>query len=67
MRPDWPKYFMNIAEVVATRSEDPKTRVGSVLVKNNRIVSTGYNGAAILLIFIFLMLVCAIIGYKENK
>jgi dCMP deaminase len=44
-RPSWPEYFMSIAEVVASRSPDPKTKVGSVLVKNNRIASTGYNGA----------------------
>lgn len=43
-RPDWPEYFMNIAKVVATRSEDPKTKVGAVLTKDNRIISSGYNG-----------------------
>jgi len=43
-RPSWDKYFMTIAEAVALRSEDPKTKVGAVLVNNNRIISTGYNG-----------------------
>ena len=43
-KPDWKEYFLNIAEVVATRSPDPKKHVGCVLVKNNRIISTGYNG-----------------------
>lgn len=44
-RPDWDQYFMNIANVVKTRSLDPKTQVGAVLVsvRDNRIISTGYN------------------------
>jgi dCMP deaminase len=43
-RPNWNEYFMNIASVVSTRSEDPNTHVGCVIVdKKNRIVSTGYN------------------------
>lgn len=44
-RISWDKYFMNIADVVKTRSLDPKTQVGAVLVslKDNRIISTGYN------------------------
>lgn len=43
-RPSWDEYFMNIANVVKTRSPD-KTKVGAVLVsmKDNRIISTGYN------------------------
>ena len=45
MRVQWDSYFMNIAEVVKTRSLDPKKQVGSVLVslKDHRIISTGYN------------------------
>lgn len=41
----WDTYFMNIAHVVKTRSKDPKMQVGAVLVsvKDNRIISTGYN------------------------
>ena len=44
-RISWDQYFMNIADVVKTRSLDPKTQVGAVLVsmKDNRIISTGYN------------------------
>lgn len=44
-RISWDEYFMNIANVVKTRSLDPKTQVGAVLVslKDNRIISTGYN------------------------
>jgi dCMP deaminase len=45
MRPDWDTYFMNIADVVRTRSLDFQ-KVGAVLVScdDNRIISTGYNG-----------------------
>lgn len=44
-RVSWDEYFMNIADVVKSRSMDPKTQVGAVLVslKDNRIISTGYN------------------------
>lgn len=46
MKPDWDNYFMDIALVVAHRSPDPSTKVGCVIVdQNNRIISTGYNGA----------------------
>uniref|UniRef100_A0A7C1J7J0 Cytidine deaminase n=1 Tax=Ammonifex degensii TaxID=42838 RepID=A0A7C1J7J0_9THEO len=45
MRPDWDLYFMTIARVVATRSTCLRRRVGAVLVKENRILATGYNGA----------------------
>lgn len=41
---DWNSYFMNICQAVKLRSKDPKKQVGAVLVKNNRILSTGYNG-----------------------
>jgi len=40
----WDSYFLNIAELVATRSKDPSTQVGAVLVSNRAIISTGYNG-----------------------
>lgn len=44
-RPTWHKYFINIAEEVAQRSTCPRAKVGAIIVKNNRILSTGYNGA----------------------
>ena len=45
-RPTKDQYFMAIAEVVKTRSPDPKTQVGAVLVDcNYRLVSTGFNGS----------------------
>ncbi len=36
---------MSLAKIVATRSTCDRLRAGAVLVKNNRIISTGYNGA----------------------
>ena len=44
-RPDWPNYFMDIAGRVAARSTCPRRAVGAVVVKDRRILSTGYNGA----------------------
>lgn len=43
-RPSWEEYFMQIAEVVATRSTCLRRHVGAVLVKNRQILATGYNG-----------------------
>ncbi len=43
-RPDWDEYFMNIAKVVATRSNCIKRKVAAIIVKDRRVVSTGYNG-----------------------
>jgi len=43
-RPNWDEYFMNIALVVASRSNCLKRHVAAVIVKDKRIVSTGYNG-----------------------
>lgn len=44
-RKPWDEYFMSIAELVAERSTCERRHVGCVLVKDKRIVSTGYNGA----------------------
>ncbi len=43
-RPDWDQYFMQIAQVVATRSTCLRRSVGALLVIEKRILSTGYNG-----------------------
>ena len=43
-RPDWDSYFMEIVEVTARRSPCSRLKVGCLLVKDNRIVSQGYNG-----------------------
>ncbi|MEW6172594.1 MAG: cytidine/deoxycytidylate deaminase family protein [Bacillota bacterium] len=45
MRPDWDVYFMAVASVVSTRSTCLRRKVGAVIVKENRILTTGYNGA----------------------
>jgi dCMP deaminase len=45
-RMSWEKYFMEITELVASRSTCDRAWVGCVLVNaSNRIVSTGYNGS----------------------
>lgn len=44
-RAAWDEYFMSIAQVVATRSTCPRKYVGSVIVRNRTILSTGYNGS----------------------
>ena len=43
-RPGWDQYFMDIAEMVAKRSNCSRRHVAAVLVKDKRIISTGYNG-----------------------
>jgi dCMP deaminase len=43
-RPDWQTYFFQIARLVASRSTCLRRQVGAVIVKDNRILSTGYNG-----------------------
>lgn len=45
MRPDWDEYFMEIAHVVMKRSTCLRRQVGAVIVKDKRILATGYNGA----------------------
>ena len=43
-RPGWDEYFMQIAKIVSLRSNCMKRKVAAVLVKDKRIISTGYNG-----------------------
>ena len=45
MRVSWDEYFMEIAEIVKTRSTCMRRQIGAVIVKDNRIITTGYNGA----------------------
>lgn len=44
-RPSWDEYFMNLAEIAGTRSTCLRHKLGAVMVKNKRIIATGYNGA----------------------
>ncbi|MCD4844609.1 MAG: cytidine/deoxycytidylate deaminase family protein [Methanosarcinales archaeon] len=44
-RPTLDEYFMEIAKVVAKRSTCLRNNVGAVIVRDKRILSTGYNGA----------------------
>lgn len=43
-RPSWDQYFMMMAQVVKSRADCTRRQVGSLIVKNQRIISTGYNG-----------------------
>lgn len=45
MRPSWDSYFLEIAGVIAGRSTCLRRKVGAVLVKDKRMLTTGYNGA----------------------
>ncbi|MCX5706254.1 MAG: cytidine/deoxycytidylate deaminase family protein [Candidatus Omnitrophica bacterium] len=44
-RPSWDEYFLEVAHLVAKRSTCLRRSVGAVLVKDKRILATGYNGA----------------------
>ncbi|WP_321370912.1 cytidine/deoxycytidylate deaminase family protein [uncultured Desulfuromusa sp.] len=43
-RPGWDEYFMQITQLVATRSTCMRRKVGALLVKDKNILATGYNG-----------------------
>lgn len=44
-RPHWHTYFMDIALLVSTRTTCLRQQVGAILVKDKRVLATGYNGA----------------------
>lgn len=46
-RPSWDEYFMSIAELVGTRSTCDRGRTGCVIVKEKRLLVTGYAGSPI--------------------
>jgi len=43
-RPDWDEYFLGIAKLISERSTCLRRSVGALIVKNKRILTTGYNG-----------------------
>lgn len=43
-RPDWDQYYLNIAYAVSRRGDCVRAQHGAVIVQDNKIVSTGYNG-----------------------
>lgn len=43
-RPSWHEYFMQITELVSTRATCLRRKVGAVIVRDRRILTTGYNG-----------------------
>ena len=45
MRPDKDEYYLNIAEAVLQRSTCLRRKYGAVIVKNDEIIATGYNGS----------------------
>ncbi len=44
-RPSWDEYFMKIVDLVKTRSTCLRRQVGALIVKDKRILASGYNGA----------------------
>ena len=44
LRPSWETYFMDITKLVSTRSTCLRRRVGAVMVRDKRLLATGYNG-----------------------
>ncbi len=44
-RPSWHEYFMSITDLVAQRSTCTRRYVGAIMVRDKRIITTGYNGA----------------------
>ncbi|AOY75573.1 deoxycytidylate deaminase [Clostridium formicaceticum] len=45
MRPSWDEYYMEMAEVAKKRSTCNRRQVGAVIVKDQRMLASGYNGA----------------------
>lgn len=46
IKADWDQRYIDLAKFISQWSKDPSTKTGAVLVRDNRIVSVGYNGFA---------------------
>ncbi len=44
MKPSWDEYFMNVAHTIKGRSSCLTRQIGAIIVRDKRIISTGYNG-----------------------
>ena len=44
MRLSWDEFYLSVADTIASRSKDPNTQVGAVIVRDRAILSMGYNG-----------------------
>jgi len=47
LRPSWHEYFFKMVELVSERSTSPHRKVGAILVKDTRVIATGYNGTPV--------------------
>lgn len=45
--PSWDELFMRHVYLIASKSKDPRTRIGAVLVRDRHVISEGYNGLPI--------------------
>ncbi|MGI6112980.1 MAG: deoxycytidylate deaminase [Mahellales bacterium] len=45
MRPSWDEYFMEMVDIVKKRSTCLRRQVGAIIVKDKRMLASGYNGA----------------------
>lgn len=43
-RQSWDRFYLQVADLIASRSKDRSAKIGAILVKNNAIISVGYNG-----------------------
>jgi dCMP deaminase len=60
-RPDWDEYFIKLAHLVKERSTCLRRKVGAILVKDKRILATGYNGAPSKIVH------CEVVGCLREK
>ena len=42
--PSWDELFMRMVYLISTKSRDPRTKIGAIIVKDKRVISMGYNG-----------------------